>query len=278
MGTKKDKLIKEKKEIGYCVGDTVYVNSLINNKNKIAVVITRIDNDNTVTVKNEHGEEYNVKSNEISLDFSKIGADPFVENSWKRNIDFTLMPLASMMSCVNVDMRSHPERETPTIVNGIEVKELNFNPYAIINGKKIYYQRPFCWDLNDKQKLIESIYEDNVCGTIVLRERSWNTIEELTSNGDKEVAFWDVVDGKQRLDALISFIHDEFKDLHGNFYSDLSDFAQRKFRNSSVFSFARLHENVTDEETIKIFLHINTSGKQMSEEHLNKIKKLTSIS
>ena len=67
MGAKKNKLIREKKEIGYCVGDTVYVNSLINTKNKISAIITRIDNDNTVTVKNERGEEYNVKSNEISL-------------------------------------------------------------------------------------------------------------------------------------------------------------------------------------------------------------------
>lgn len=284
MAEKKDKLLKEAVERGFRVGDKVFVKSGLINKytnseeKKVAVKIIRIVNVGTVIVKDEYGNEHKLAMSDISIDINKIGANPFVEKSWREDIRFSSMPIGSIMSYINVNTHCPSKTQMPTIINGVEVKEVNFNPYVIINGKKIHYQRPFCWSLEDKQKLIESIYEDNNCGNIVLREKSWKTIEDLASNGENEVAFWDVVDGKQRLDALISFINDGFKDFHGNFYSDLSEFAQRKFRNSSAFGFVKLDENVTDEDTIKIFLHVNCSGKQMSEEHLNKIKNLTSIS
>ena len=284
MAEKKNRLLKEALERDFRVGDKVCVKSGLINKytnseeKKVVVNIIRIVNVSTVIVKDEYGNEHKLATSDISIDFNKIGANPFVEKSWREDIKLSLMPIGSIMSYINVNMHSPSKTVMPTIINGIEVNEVNFNPYVIINGEKIHYQRPFCWSLEDKQKLIESIYEDNSCGNIVLRERSWKTIEDLTSKGEKEVAFWDVVDGKQRLDALISFINDDFKDFHGNFYSDLSEYAQRKFRNSSAFGFVKLQENVTDEDTIKIFLHVNCSGKQMSEEHLNKIKNLTSIS
>lgn len=284
MAEKKDKLLKEALERGFRAGDKVFVKSGLINKytnseeKKVAVNIIRIVNDDTVIVKDEYGKEHELATDDIRIDINKIGSNPFVEKSWREDIRLSLMPIGSIMSYINVNMHCPSKTESPTIINGVEVKEVNFNPYVIINGKKIHYQRPFCWSLEDKQKLIESIYEDNNCGNIVLREKSWKTVEDLISNGENEVAFWDVVDGKQRLDALISFINDGFKDFHGNFFSDLSEYAQRKFRNSSAFGFVKLHENVTDEDTIKIFLHINSSGKQMPEEHLNKIKKLTSIS
>lgn len=283
MAEKKDKLLKEALERGFRVGDKVCVklgliNKYTNNvEKKVVVDIIRIVNDDTVIVKDECGNEHKLATDDIRIDINKIGANPFVEKSWREDIKLSLMPIGSIMSYINVNMYSPSETIVPTIINGVEVKEINFNPYVIINDKKIYYQRPFCWSLEDKQKLIESIYEDNNCGNIVLRERSWKTLEDLTSNGENELAFWDVVDGKQRLDALISFINDGFKDFHDNFYSDLSEYAQRKFRNSSAFGFVKLDENVTDEDTIKIFLHVNCSGKQMPEEHLNKIKNLTSI-
>ena len=284
MAEKKDKLLKEALERGFRVGDKVVIklgliNKYANNvENKVVVSIIRIVNDDTVIVKDEYGNEHKLATSDISIDIDKIGANPFVERSWREDITFTSMPIGSIMSYFNINTHCPSKMETPTIINGVEVKEVNFNPYVIINSKKIHYQRPFCWSLEDKQKLIESIYEDNNCGNIALRERTWKAVEDLISNGEKEVAFWDVVDGKQRLDALISFINDGFKDFHGNFYSDLSEYARRKFRNSSVFGFVKLHENVTDEDTIKIFLHINCSGKNMSEDHLNKIKNLTSVS
>lgn len=283
MAQKKDKLLKEALERGFHVGDKVCVKSGLINKytnnveNEVVVSIIRIVNGDTVIVKDEYGNEHKLATDDIRIDINKIGANPFVEKSWRQFIKLSLMPFGSIMSYINVNTHCPSETVMPTIINGVEVKEVNFNPYVIINDKKIYYQRPFCWSLEDKQKLIESIYEDNICGNIVLRERSWKTLEDLTSNGEKEVAFWDVVDGKQRLDALISFVNDGFKDFHGNFYSDLSEYARRKFRNSSAFGFVKLDENVTDEDTIKIFLHVNCSGKQMPEEHLNKIKNLTSI-
>jgi len=45
----------------------------------------------------------------------------------------------------------------------------------------------------------------------------------------KSAAFKDIVDGKQRLSAIIGFVEGEFEDLHGNKWEDLSRDAQYKF-------------------------------------------------
>ena len=72
------------------------------------------------------------------------------------------------------------------------------------------------WELKDKQLLIESIYNGINCGKIVLRDRGYNYIISELNKGNKEVAFRDVVDGKQRIGALLDFVNDKFPDLHGN--------------------------------------------------------------
>ena len=99
-------------------------------------------------------------------------------------------------------------------------------------------------------------------------------ISEL-NKGNKEVAFRDVVDGKQRIGALLDFVNDKFPDLHGNYYSDLSNKAQHKFLNSDVISYASLGESATDEDVIETFLMVNFTGKIMSQEHIDYVKEIS---
>ena len=67
--------------------------------------------------------------------------------------------------------------------------ELNFNPYVTdpSTGEKRYYQRPYCWTLEDEQMFIESIYNELDCGKIVLRTNVISDVLDAFTNGDKEV-------------------------------------------------------------------------------------------
>ena len=59
--------------------------------------------------------------------------------------------------------------------NSLRIKE----PFVIINGKKSYYQRPLVWELEDKQLLIESIYNSVDCGKILIRLKGWEELRDL---------------------------------------------------------------------------------------------------
>lgn len=148
--------------------------------------------------------------------------------------------------------------------------ELNFNPYVIepSTGEKRYFQRPYCWSLEDEQLFIESIYNELDCGKIVLRTNVISDVLDAFVKGDKEVCYYDVVDGKQRLHTLYRFINDEFPDSHGNYYSDFSDVAKRLFKSRSCITLMEMDEGCTDADVLKVFLNVNFSGKPMSKEHI----------
>ena len=83
-----------------------------------------------------------------------------------------------------------------------------------------------------------------------------------------------IVDGKQRLNALIRFVCDKFKDLHGNYFSDLSDWAKNEFLDSMVLSYAELGETATDKDVIETFLGVNHTGTPMAKEHIESVKSI----
>lgn len=97
---------------------------------------------------------------------------------------------------------------------------------------------------------------------------------ELAKNGETELSFNDIVDGKQRLHTIKEFINGEFCDLYGNYYSDLSDSAQNKFLNHQLFQYCELPENTSDEEVLYQFLKTNFTGKPQSKEHIYYVKSL----
>jgi len=241
----------------------------VSNKN-VKGKVTEINPDGTFTVVvNEYG--YNKKTltltrDQIQRDSFKIGACPFDERYNTLNV--IAYDLRGIISSLDLDKRE-AKRDRSYVINGITVAELNWNPYVYDKNKqKQYYQRDFVWRIEEKQLLIESIYKGINCGLILVREHSWNKIEKLTLQGETEVAFKDIVDGKQRLNAIQGFINNEYPDLHGNYFDDLSDYAQYKFNNHQLFQFAVLKDNTTDDEVIYQFLKVNFSGIPQSKEHI----------
>jgi uncharacterized protein with ParB-like and HNH nuclease domain len=160
------------------------------------------------------------------------------------------------------------------LFNGVGVASLNWDPFIGSTPDSIKkYQREFCWGLEDKQLLIESIYQKIDCGKILIRLRSYKEIQELISNGIKEsLAFNDIVDGKQRLNAIYEFYHNKFRDKYGYLFSEYSITVQNSFMKTEPFSYLVLIENSPDRLILKQFLRMNTTGKQQSIEHIEKVK------
>ena len=193
----------------------------------------------------------------------EVGVDPF-DKSFDRikNINFTLESILFQL-----------HKEDRYDIKGTPIKASNDNPFVFVNAEKKYYQRPLCWTLKDKQLLLESIYNNVDCGKIVIRNRSWKELEELQKGGH-ELAWKDIVDGKQKLNAIKSFMENEYPDLHGNYFEDLSDQAQRRLTNHQLISYSELPENTKDEDVLKQFLRLNFAGVVQSQQHLEYVKSL----
>jgi len=253
-------------------GDWVVVKGVSYDKHKTERCdVISVDGDNIIVKSHSGGTKYTIKKDQIvEKDPYKVGYNPFKqEHSRLRFIAFTLH---SILHQIGFEKQSRSTRfET---VDGSEIPELNWNPTMVgSDGKRIPYQRGFVWSLNDKQLLIESIYQNLDIGKIVIKKNSYEYVREQAKLGNK-VAFKDVVDGKQRLNALLGFVQDEFEDLHGNIFSNLSQQAQNKFFDFMGVAYGEMDENTTDEEIQQTFLKINFTGVQMSQEHIDYVKSI----
>ena len=122
------------------------------------------------------------------------------------------------------------------------------------------YQREFVWSLEDNVALIDSIYCNRTIGSYILCHNGYED--------DREFGY-EILDGKQRLKAIIDFYEDKFK-YKGYLYSELSP-TDRIFLERVSFPRAEI-KNATLEQKIRTFIHVNTTGKHMSPEHLEKVK------
>lgn len=209
----------------------------------------------------------------IKKDPYRVGVDPFYPEIGRvtfsnYSIDGILGWFVDMREgTLRKDKRGHKQQ-------GVEIIEFNFNPYIIdIEGKIVHFQRPLVWTLKEKQLLIESIYMNMDIGKVIVRKKSWKQIKDDVDRGEVP-SFRDVVDGKQRLSTLTSFVLGEFPDMNGNYWNDLSDPAQRKIMNYQGLSYGEMAEDSTDAQVIATFLRVNFAGVPQSEEHIQFVKSI----
>ena len=133
------------------------------------------------------------------------------------------------------------------------------------------YQRDFVWTKEQKQLYIKNLFEGNASIKPTFVEYS-ETQEDGTR---KRVA--EVLDGKQRIKALIDFYNNEF-DVEGLYYKDLHYKDQFFFeRLNVVYTRIMNREGRKDlklETKIQLFLEINMLGTRMSDEDLKKAQAL----
>ena len=294
MGQIKEQLIKEELakpfEVGKCIRvkgkylnyntsqDPEWVNTL-----KIKEVK---EEEGKTVIYAEHGEWRSyarciervvVEDNEVQKSTSGIGANPIPAEHWDAHVRRTGFDVSNVINRIKNDIESRILGKD-YVINGIVIPELNLNPFVYgKDGNRLYYQRDYCWTVEDEQNFIESMYNHLNLGTVVFRKRSWKWLEkETATRGDNkdnsDLGFYDVVDGKQRIHTLMRFMTDQFTDKHGNLYSDLSDFSQRKFEDCGAMTVMEIEEEASEEDVLRVFLNVNYTGRPMSQEHLDYVR------
>ena len=284
MAEKKDRMIKDFLAEKLKIGDTVLVEDGLLYKfardphRKEAVKVKEIYDNGKIKVSNteDYRDDVILENGQYERNLMNVGANPFPNKSWRSSLNTINYDISCMLGLLGINCLRHTPckgDKKEYVYKGVSIPEVNDNPYIIDKeGNKQYYQRDYCWTLEQEQLFIESIYQSINCGMLVVRKRSYKDIEREIDKGNTEVAFWDIVDGKQRLHCLERFLFDEFKDLHGNYYSDLSDRAKYLFCNSKMITFGELGENASDEDVIATFLGVNFTGVPMSKEHIDFVK------
>lgn len=281
ISNKKKRQLAEYQKQPIVKGDSIYVKhgklfpqySQFPDKLVLCVVNSVFGDVLTVTETYSGREIHTIYVKDVDSRFDNyVGANPFLDdNRYIKSINYSM---ESIINGLDLDGEKRKFRK-PYSIQGVQIKELNWNPYVYDeNNNKLYYQRDFVWTKKDNQLLIESIYNGIECGRILIKTHDWSTIEKRVAMGETDVAFRDIVDGKQRLNAIRGFLMGEYKDLHGNYFGDLSQHAQNKFGDHQLFSYAEMGDRVTDKQVIQQFLKVNFTGRPQSTEHINYVKEI----
>nr|DAI89448.1 MAG TPA: Protein of unknown function DUF262 [Caudoviricetes sp.] len=123
------------------------------------------------------------------------------------------------------------------------------------------YQRELVWRLEDEEKLIESIFNRVDIGKFVFIHLGY----------DKELMY-EILDGKQRLSALYRFFTDQFT-YKGYYYSELPWHLKHIFEDTSIAVACTRASDLNEKDILNYFLKLNTSGRPVEKEHLDRIEK-----
>lgn len=147
---------------------------------------------------------------------------------------------------------------TTRVIEGLIIRfyhmGINMNPE---------YQRGYVWDLTDKQKFIDSVFQNVDLGKFVFYDTDDYTPGKFV---------YEIIDGKQRLSTLIEFYENRFPMSNGLYYNYLSGKERNHFKNRTiqVADISKLTRN----QIYKLFITLNTSGKRIDDEHINKVKEM----
>ncbi len=105
------------------------------------------------------------------------------------------------------------------------------------------YQRGLVWDLEHKEKLIDSLITGLGIPSVYLRLRRDYSYE--------------VIDGKQRIHAICSFMDDGFP-FNGKLYSEHDVISRRSFENTTVGT--TVLKFISQSDAVEIYNRINFNG------------------
>lgn len=118
------------------------------------------------------------------------------------------------------------------------------------------------WDKKKKSLLILSAVQGIIIPGIFAKEI-------VNENGD---TVWEVLDGKQRLTTLISFLNDEFKldktfseEYANKLYSQLDEETQNTIKNAEIA--VNVYQDIDEQETEDIFCRLN-NGQKLSNDNI----------
>jgi len=124
------------------------------------------------------------------------------------------------------------------------------------------YQRDLVWSLDDKQSLIDSIFKGVDIGKFVF----------ISLDYKPDSPCYEILDGKQRLNAIVEFHQDRFE-FKGYKFSDLH-LEDRRYFERYLITIGESRGELTDKQKYEYFLRLNTRGREQSKEHLEKVQDL----
>ena len=131
------------------------------------------------------------------------------------------------------------------------------------------YQRGLVWTKEQKQAFIKAL---------MIGKAEIQPI--FIRNPKKREGGLEVLDGKQRLTAILEYVRGEFE-VEGFYYKDLNSSDIRIFNYTSmVYTEIKYYDNkvglttMPTEQKIELFLQVNGYGQHVSDEHLEKIKNM----
>lgn len=218
--------------------------------------------------------EYQVPNQKVvlSLDGNKLTL------SYSENWNYDDVSNAEIAVSGNLVAKAAQLRKRKSYAEGFERVELNTDFMYLLEmyerGELFMdpvYQRDFVWTTEQKRLYIKNLFEDKASIKPTFVEYS-ETLEDGTRKRVTEV-----LDGKQRIKALIDFYNNEF-DVEGLYYKDLHYRDQFFFeRLNVVYTRIMNREGRKDlklETKIELFLEINMLGTRMSDEDLKKAQAL----
>lgn len=153
-------------------------------------------------------------------------------------------------------------------IDFLKKRDIDWDVY--LESKGVNLQRGFVWDVNQKRELIWSLF-------IGRKIPSLSIISAI--NGSKEDRLI-LIDGKQRLNAIFSFMDNEFSieiDGYNYHYSDLPDDYQIAVSKAYIqcdLVYESHKTKISDLDKIRWFKLINFSGTEMDRSHIEMLNNL----
>lgn len=171
------------------------------------------------------------------------------------------------------DLAKNVQSDTKFAVEGLS--RLNFGNtdleclmhYAYFFGVDfdVDYQRGYVWNQEDKEALIESIFNGCDIGKFVFVRRPYGVAAD--------VPLYEILDGKQRFTTMLDFVEDRIT-YKGVKFSEMS-FKDRHAIESAQCSYAKVEaDQYSKKQILELFYRLNRHGKVMDKAHLEKVKKM----
>jgi len=136
------------------------------------------------------------------------------------------------------------------IQSAIEHDGLNLDPD---------FQRAHVWTREQQVAYVEYVMQGGEVGKNI-------TFNAVGWGYDLVIGSYEIIDGKQRLEAVRAWLRDEFK-AHGYFRSDFTD----RMRLHMGFKWRVCSLN-TREEILQLYLNINAGGTPHTQEELDRVR------
>ena len=173
-----------------------------------------------------------------------------VKKEFRKNFGVSIMPL---------DGKTLPQ-------------SFDFEVYLQSYGNNL--QRKMCWTLFQKQQFIISLLKELYIPPFVCVEKKERGVISGTN-------YYLVIDGKQRLTTILSYINNEFFIHYDNqeiYYDNLPPVYQNRINDNRNFKwniyYSYTDDPLTDDDLIYLYEFTNFLGTPQDQEHIKNIKNL----